>query len=73
MSIYGAKNARHMRWHKEGTRANPDAMVHPFDDEAWKHFNLIRPDLFESLLQQMTSTLLYLGHHILVGQCLSYL
>jgi hypothetical protein len=38
------KNARHMRWHKEGIRTNPDVMVHPYDGEAWKHFDLIRPD-----------------------------
>jgi hypothetical protein len=28
------KNARHMRWHKEGTRANLDVMVHPSNGEA---------------------------------------
>jgi hypothetical protein len=38
------KNARHMRWHKEGTHANVDVMVHSSDGESWKHFNLIRPD-----------------------------
>jgi hypothetical protein len=38
------KNAKHVRWHKEGTRANPNVVVHPSDGEAWKHFSLIRPD-----------------------------
>jgi predicted cobalt transporter CbtA len=28
--------ARHMRWHKEGVRENPDVMAHPADTDAWK-------------------------------------
>jgi hypothetical protein len=30
------KNARHMRWHKEGVRENVQVMVHPSISEAWK-------------------------------------
>jgi hypothetical protein len=28
--------ARHMRWHKEGVRENPNVMAHPADIDAWK-------------------------------------
>ncbi|KAL6639429.1 hypothetical protein ACP70R_023159 [Stipagrostis hirtigluma subsp. patula] len=38
------KTAKHMRWHKEGTRTNPNVMVHPSDAEAWQHFSMIHPD-----------------------------
>ena len=38
------KNAKHMRWHKEGRRSNPSVMVHPSDAEAWKHFSEVCPD-----------------------------
>jgi len=37
------KTAKHMRWHKEGRRANPIVMVHPSDAEAWTHFNRACP------------------------------
>ena len=38
------KTAKHMRYHKEGTRANPRIMVHPSDGQAWKEFNTNFPD-----------------------------
>jgi hypothetical protein len=38
------KNARRVRWHKEGTRANLHVMVHPTDVEAWKNFSLVFPE-----------------------------
>jgi len=31
--------AKQMTWHKQGTRYNPDKMVHPSDGEAWNHFD----------------------------------
>jgi hypothetical protein len=35
--LFISKNtARHMRWHKEGVRENPDIMAHPADIDAWK-------------------------------------
>jgi hypothetical protein len=34
-----AKTAKHMCWHKAGTRDNPNVMVHPSDGDAWKHFS----------------------------------
>ena len=35
--LFISKNtARHMRWHKEGVRENPNVMVHPADTDAWK-------------------------------------
>ena len=37
------KTAKHMRWHKEGKRANPSVMVHPSDAEAWTHFSAAHP------------------------------
>jgi hypothetical protein len=39
-----AKTAKHMCWHKIGTRANPNVMVHPSDGDAWKHFSTEFPD-----------------------------
>lgn len=36
--------AKHMRFHKDGTRANPNIMVHPSDGEAWKHFDRHNPN-----------------------------
>ena len=38
------KTAKHMRYHKEGTCANPRIMVHPSDGQAWKEFNTNFPD-----------------------------
>jgi len=35
-------SAEHMRWHNENVR-QPSVMCHPFDGEAWKHFNSIHP------------------------------
>jgi hypothetical protein len=32
---------KQMMWHKNGTRYNPEKMVHPFDGEAWTHFDAI--------------------------------
>jgi hypothetical protein len=35
--LFISKNtARHMRWHKEGIRKDPDVMAHPTDTYAWK-------------------------------------
>jgi hypothetical protein len=35
--LFISKNTtRHMRWHKEGVRENPDVMAHPTDTDAWK-------------------------------------
>jgi hypothetical protein len=35
--LFISKNrARHMTWHKEGVRENPDVMAHPADIDAWK-------------------------------------
>jgi hypothetical protein len=35
--LFISKNTtRHMRWHKEGVRENPDVMAHPADTNAWK-------------------------------------
>jgi hypothetical protein len=35
--LFISKNtARHMRWHKEGVRENPNVMAHPADTDAWK-------------------------------------
>ncbi|XP_052147318.1 uncharacterized protein LOC127766269 [Oryza glaberrima] len=36
--------AKHMRFHKDGTRANPNTMVHPSDGEAWKYFDRHNPN-----------------------------
>jgi hypothetical protein len=33
-----------MRWHKEGVRENDQAMVHPFDTEAWNALDDFDPD-----------------------------
>jgi len=33
------ESAKQMTWHKQGTRYNPNKMVHPFDGEAWNHFD----------------------------------
>jgi len=33
------ESAKQMTWHKQGTRYNPDKMVHPSDGEAWNHFD----------------------------------
>jgi len=30
-----------MTWHKNGTRYNPDQLVHPSDAQSWKHFGAI--------------------------------
>jgi hypothetical protein len=38
------KTTKHMWWHKEGRRANPNVMIHPSDAEAWIHFNTVCPD-----------------------------
>ena len=38
------KTTKHMRWHKDGRRANPSVMVHPSDAEARTHFNTVCPD-----------------------------
>lgn len=38
------KTAKHMRYHKEGFRANSRVMVHPSDAQAWKHFESEFPD-----------------------------
>jgi hypothetical protein len=38
------KTTMHMRWHKEGERENSNAMVYPFDGEAWKALNNFDPD-----------------------------
>ena len=32
-----------MTWHKNGTRYNPEKMVHPSDADAWKYFNSRHP------------------------------
>jgi hypothetical protein len=35
--LFISKNtAKHMRWHKEGVRENPNVMAHPADIDAWK-------------------------------------
>jgi hypothetical protein len=35
--LFISKNtARHMRWHKERVRENPNVMAHPADTDAWK-------------------------------------
>ena len=34
-----SESAKQMTWHKQGTRYNPDKMVHPADGEAWTHFH----------------------------------
>jgi hypothetical protein len=39
-----AKTTKHICWHKTGTRANPNVMVHPSDGDAWKHFSTEFPD-----------------------------
>ena len=36
--------AKHMSWHKNGKRYNPDKLVHPSDGEAWTHFDGIHHD-----------------------------
>ncbi|XP_049368611.1 uncharacterized protein LOC125833494 [Solanum verrucosum] len=36
-------SAPHMRWHRENRRP-PSVMCHPFDGEAWKHFDRTYPD-----------------------------
>ena len=33
------ESAKQMTWHKNGTRYNPDKMVHPSDGEAWTRFD----------------------------------
>jgi hypothetical protein len=38
------ESAKQMTWHKNGTRYNPDKMVHPSDGEAWKKFDRIHHD-----------------------------
>jgi hypothetical protein len=38
------KTAQHMRWHKEGRRANPNVMMHPSDAKAWIQFNRLNSD-----------------------------
>jgi len=35
------ESAKQMTWHKNGTRYNPEKLVHPSDAEAWAHFNAI--------------------------------
>jgi hypothetical protein len=35
------ESAKQMTWHKQGTRYNPEKMVHPADGEAWAHFDRI--------------------------------
>jgi hypothetical protein len=36
--------AKHMRWHKERVRANPELMVHPSDTDAWKALDDFDPN-----------------------------
>jgi hypothetical protein len=36
-----------MTWHKNGRRYNPDKMMHAFDGEAWKHFDVIHHEKAE--------------------------
>jgi hypothetical protein len=33
------KTTKQMTWHKNGTRYNPEKMIHPYDGEAWTHFD----------------------------------
>src|SRR5438105_7855100 len=45
--LYLSENtARHMIWHKEGKRENPDPdiMAHPADGEAWAALDRFDPD-----------------------------
>ena len=37
------ESAKQMTWHKNGTRYNPEKMVHPSDADAWKYFNSRHP------------------------------
>jgi len=36
------RTAEHMTWH-QSHHAVDGVMVHPFDGEAWKHFNSVHP------------------------------
>ena len=36
-----------MTCHKNGKQYNPDKMVHAYDDEAWKHFDVIHREKAE--------------------------
>jgi hypothetical protein len=36
------RTAKHMTWHQSHDAVNR-VMVHPSDDEAWKHFNSVHP------------------------------
>ncbi|KAJ7963996.1 Transposon protein, putative, CACTA, En/Spm sub-class [Quillaja saponaria] len=38
------KTARHMRWHIEGIRRDPNLITHPSDAEAWKKFDVSHPN-----------------------------
>jgi hypothetical protein len=43
--LFLSKNtAKHMRWHKERVRANPELMVHPSDTDAWKALDDFDPN-----------------------------
>ena len=35
------ESVKHMTWHKNGRRYNPEKMVHPSDGEAWTRFDEI--------------------------------
>jgi hypothetical protein len=48
--------ARHMRWHKEGVRENPNVMAHLDDIDAWKALNAFDSS-FTSVSQQIVSRL----------------
>jgi hypothetical protein len=37
------ESTKQMTWHKNGTRYNPEKMVHPSDADAWKYFNSQHP------------------------------
>ena len=37
------ESMKQMTWHKNGTRYNPEKMVHPSDADAWKYFNSRHP------------------------------
>jgi predicted cobalt transporter CbtA len=34
--VISKNTAKHMRWHQEGVRENPDVLAHPADTDAWK-------------------------------------
>jgi hypothetical protein len=41
------ESAKHMTWHKNGKRYNPDKMVHTSDVATWKHFDAIHREKAE--------------------------